>query len=127
MAEQYVKSGEAAKLLGVTVGTLGRWYDRGILIPAQIFPSGRRRYSISQLNEFIAEHESQSPIGDYCEDGETYLSSRQVRQYMGITISMLNNLEAKGYLLPRRRVPTSGKRLYAKSDVDRFVESISTG
>lgn len=122
-----MKSGEAARLLGVSVGTLGRWYDKKILIPAQIFPSGRRRYSMTQINEFIAKQESQSPISEAdFGDGEVYMSSRQVTAYAGITISLLNSLEAQGHLLPRRKIPTSGKRLYAQSDVDRFLDSIST-
>lgn len=127
MAEVYVKSGEAARLLGVSVGTLGRWYERKILVPAQIFPSGRRRYSMTQINEFIAKQESQSPISEVdFGDGEVYMSSRQVTAYAGITISLLNSLEAKGHLIPRRKIPTSGKRLYALSDVDAFLARIST-
>lgn len=126
MAEVFVKSGEAARLIGVSVGTLGRWYDRGILVPAQIFPSGRRRYSMSQIKEFIAKHENQSPIGEADDDGEVYMGSRQVIAYAGITMSLLNSLEASGHLLPRRKIPTSGKRLYAQSDVDAFLDRIST-
>lgn len=123
MAETYVKSGEAAKMLGVSVGTLGRWYDRGILVPAQVFPSGRRRYSMTQLQAFIREHESQNPMSE--DEGEDFMTSKEVVAYAGLTTSMLNSLERSGHLLPRRRIPTSGKRLYAKSDVDVFLESIS--
>lgn len=51
--EEYIKSGEAAKFFGVSVQTLRNWQDRGILVPEQIYPSGHRKYSRRQLEEFL--------------------------------------------------------------------------
>lgn len=53
----YIKSGEAAKFIGVSVQTLRNWQYRGILIPEQIFSSGHRRYSKEQLEKFVKEQE----------------------------------------------------------------------
>lgn len=124
MGEVYLKSGETARMIGVSVGTLGKWHEKGIFVPAQVFPSGRRRYTLSQIQEFIAQHENQSMLEDA--DDEVYMSSREVMKYAGITLSMLNSLESGGHLLPRRRLPTNGKRFYAKTDVDAFLARIST-
>lgn len=44
---------EAAKLLGVTVKTMQRWEREGRLIPHARTPTGRRRYTETQLREFL--------------------------------------------------------------------------
>ena len=124
--ETFIKIGDAAKMLGVSTSTLGRWQDTGILIPAQVFPSGHRRYSLSQIQEFIRVQENVSKIG--VEDDnpdEEFMTSRQVAKYINVSVALINSLEEKGQLVPRRKLPTNNRRLYAKSDVDAFLESIS--
>lgn len=125
MAETYIKIGEAARMLGVSPSTLGSWQDNGILVPAQIFPSGHRRYTVSQIQEFIRTQENTSMMnrGD---DNEEYLTSRETAEYMNVSLSLVNSLEAQGQLIPRRKLPTNNKRLYAKSDIDAFLERISS-
>lgn len=124
--ETFIKIGDAAKMLGVSTSTLGRWQDTGILIPAQIFPSGHRRYSLSQIQEFIRNQENTSKIGVEEDDpDEEFMTSRQVAKYINVSVSLINSLEEKGQLVPRRKLPTNNRRLYAKSDVDAFLESIS--
>lgn len=125
MAETYIKIGEAARMLGVSLSTLGNWQDKGILIPAQIFPSGHRRYTVSQIQEFIRTQENTSMLSD-SDDDEEYLTSRETAEYMNVSLSLVNSLESQGQLVPRRKLPTNNKRLYAKSDVDAFLESISS-
>ena len=53
----YVKSGEAARYLGVSIQTLRNWQYRNILDPEQIYPSGHRRYSKKQLEELHKDQE----------------------------------------------------------------------
>lgn len=125
MAETYIKIGEAARMLGVSPSTLGSWQDNGILIPAQIFPSGHRRYTVSQIQEFIRTQENTSMLSD-SDDDEEYLTSRETAEYMNVSLSLVNSLESQGQLVPRRKLPTNNKRLYAKSDVDAFLERISS-
>lgn len=122
----YIKIGEAARMLGVSTSTLGRWQDTGVLIPAQIFPSGHRRYTLSQIQEFIRNQENISKVGEFDDSEEEFLTSRQVAKYLGVSVSLINNLEKKGELIPRRKLPTNNRRLYALSDVNAFLARISS-
>lgn len=122
----YIKIGEAARMLGVSTSTLGRWQDTGVLIPAQIFPSGHRRYTLSQIQEFIKNQENISKVGEFDDSEEEFLTSRQVAKYLGVSVSLINNLEKKGELIPRRKLPTNNRRLYALSDVNAFLARISS-
>lgn len=38
-----------AERIGVSVRTLIRWHQRGILVPAVVLPTGARRYSEDQV------------------------------------------------------------------------------
>lgn len=120
MAETYIKIGEAARMLGISPSTLASWQDKGILIPAQILPSGHRRYTVSQIQEFIRTQENTSMLSD-SDDDEEYLTSRETAEYMNVSLYRVNSLESQGQLVPRRKLPTNNKRLYAKSDVDAFL------
>lgn len=55
-----------------------------------------------------------------------FMSSSEVCEYLNISTSVLNGLEKTGKLKPKRKLPTSHKRLYLKEDVDRFLKSITT-
>ncbi|MFC5479066.1 IS607 family transposase [Massilia suwonensis] len=46
-------TGQAARLLGITVKTLQRWEREGRLVPAARTASDRRRYTESQLRAFL--------------------------------------------------------------------------
>lgn len=124
MAETYIKIGEAARMLGVSPSTLGSWQDKGILIPAQVFPSGHRRYTVSQIQEFIQTQENTNALGEN-DENEEYLTSRETAEYLGVSLSLINSLEEKGQLVPRRKLPTNNKRLYAVSDIEAFLKRIS--
>lgn len=124
MAETYIKIGEAARMLGVSPSTLGSWQDKGILIPAQVFPSGHRRYTVSQIQEFIQTQENTNALGEN-DENEEYLTSRETAEYLGVSLSLINSLEEKGQLVPRRKLPTNNKRLYAVSDIEAFLQRIS--
>ena len=54
--EKLMKSGAAAKYLGVTQKTLQRWYDNGTLIPIKVAENGYKFYSQNQLDIFRQEH-----------------------------------------------------------------------
>ncbi|HSI81421.1 MAG TPA: helix-turn-helix domain-containing protein [Solirubrobacterales bacterium] len=45
--------GEAAGHLGVSAASLRKWSDQG-LVPVYRTPGGQRRYSLADLDEFIA-------------------------------------------------------------------------
>lgn len=50
-------SGKAAKLLGVTARTIGRWADAGHL-PHWKTPSGQRRFSRKELTRWLASRQN---------------------------------------------------------------------
>jgi DNA-binding transcriptional MerR regulator len=59
MSEEFVRVGEAARIIGVTKKTMQRWDRSGVLNPARRMPSlgckGGRLYTRSQLNAFIKD------------------------------------------------------------------------
>ena len=58
--ERMIKTGEAAKLLGVSVKTLQRWEREGRLIPLARTGSNRRLYNEAQLYEFIGMRQARN-------------------------------------------------------------------
>lgn len=46
---------QVAKIFGVTVPTLRAWAEKGTLVPAVTLPSGRERYTETQVSDFIAK------------------------------------------------------------------------
>ena len=54
--EKLMKSGAAAKYLGVHQSTLMRWYDNGTLTPEKVADNGYKYYSQKQLDIFRQEH-----------------------------------------------------------------------
>lgn len=46
-----VKIGEAARILGVSIPTLRRWDDSGVLSPAKVGPGGTRYYDLKDLKD----------------------------------------------------------------------------
>lgn len=50
--KKYLKTGEAAKLIGCSCQTLRNCQKRGTLIPEIIFETGHRRYSAEQVRRF---------------------------------------------------------------------------
>ena len=55
---------------------------------------------------------------------ESFLTSRDVCDYLGISTTLLNGLEKSGYLKPARKMPLSNKRLYSADDVMSFKLSV---
>jgi predicted site-specific integrase-resolvase len=51
--ESTIRTGKAAKLLGISVKTLQRWEREGRLVPVGRTDSNRRLYTESQIREFI--------------------------------------------------------------------------
>lgn len=52
MTEQLLRIGKAAKYLGLSIDTLRRYDEKGIL-PSIKLPSGHRRYPLDVLNTFL--------------------------------------------------------------------------
>lgn len=57
-------------------------------------------------------------------DNESLLTTHDVCDYLGVSVTLLNSLEKKGHLLPARKLPMSNKRLYKAEDVMKFKESV---
>ena len=51
---EYISIGKTAKILGVTVETLRRWEEKGLLASERT-PTGHRRYELSQIQDFNLE------------------------------------------------------------------------
>ena len=60
MQEKFITISEAAKILGISHDTLGRWGKKGLLKPHHISPSGYRYYTEKQIYEFLEGY-----YGDY--------------------------------------------------------------
>lgn len=57
-------------------------------------------------------------------ENQSFLTSREVCNYLGISTTLLNGLEKSGHLLPARKMPLSNKRLYSADDVMNFKLSV---
>ncbi len=55
-----LSTSEAARHLGVSLSTVRRWSDAGYLRGYRT-PGGQRRFTIEQLDEFLASLEQQDP------------------------------------------------------------------
>ena len=118
--DRFMKTGEAAEILCISVQTLRQYEAYGCLIPRQRYPSGHRKYTRKQIEDFLAG------IGDEGGMERTradYMSGKEVCRYCGFSISLLHSLDERGILKPRRRYPVSNKRLYLKADVEKFYKS----
>jgi excisionase family DNA binding protein len=51
--QRFLNVSEAAELLGVSAASLRKWSDQG-LVPVYRTPGGQRRYSLADLEEFLA-------------------------------------------------------------------------
>lgn len=56
--------------------------------------------------------------------GRSFMTSREVCNYMDCSIAVLNRLDKDGILKPARRLPLNNRRLYRQEDVDDYIESI---
>ena len=65
-AEKYLKTGQVAKLLGVTNRTVNFWAENGILTPAHKTGAGYNLYSQSQIAEFCRTAENLLPSAQNC-------------------------------------------------------------
>lgn len=52
----YLMTAAAAKLMGVSRGTVIRWSNIGILPADWVTPGGARRYRLTTLERFMAEN-----------------------------------------------------------------------
>ena len=52
---ELLTSRQFAKEIGVSITTLGKWYNQGILKPYLITPGGRKKYTMEQVEKYYAE------------------------------------------------------------------------
>lgn len=57
-------------------------------------------------------------------NNDEFITSGNVCNYLGISITLLNSLERSGHLVPARKMPLNNKRLYNVEDVVKFKESV---
>lgn len=55
--EALLTSTEFAQAIGVSTVTLARWEKAGILLPHLKTPTGRRKYTPSQVSEYIEQYQ----------------------------------------------------------------------
>lgn len=53
MTNEFIKIKDVADMFGVTVPTVRNWERKGYLIPEITLPSGRKRYTRKQVEEFL--------------------------------------------------------------------------
>lgn len=64
MKEQLISAAEAAKILGVTVPSLSRWDDQGILCPVLRLGDWRiRAYDLADVQRLLREREQRAAAG----------------------------------------------------------------
>jgi excisionase family DNA binding protein len=51
--QRFLNVSDAAELLGVSAASLRKWSDQG-LVPVYRTPGGQRRYSLADLEDFLA-------------------------------------------------------------------------
>lgn len=60
MADELLRTGEAARIIGVTKRTLYRWDEQGVLKPDRRLPAlgrrGGRRYSKKSIEVFVKHY-----------------------------------------------------------------------
>ena len=53
-AEKMYTSGDVARKVGVSITTVKKWEERGILLPDRKLPSGRRLYLEQTVTNFLS-------------------------------------------------------------------------
>ena len=61
--DEMLSASNAADIIGVTTQTMARYEKEGKLIPAHRTAGGHRRYTLRQIEEFIAAHRSRRVAG----------------------------------------------------------------
>lgn len=52
---EFLTSAQAAELLGVSNQSLKNWHQSGAFVPALVTPTGHRRYSKTQIEEYLKQ------------------------------------------------------------------------
>jgi excisionase family DNA binding protein len=81
---------EAARRLGVSLSTIRRWSDMGYLRSYRT-PGGQRRFSIQQLDEFLASLEAEGSASDDSEPPQARLRSVE-RVGLGVAAAVVSSV-----------------------------------
>ncbi len=103
--KKLVSISQAAKLLGVSIDTIRRWDNSGVLHSVRL--DGKNRYFTL---EELANHKSGKP-----------LSISEASRKLGISPTTLRRLEKRGLLVPKRN--HAKERVYTKTSLDAFLKS----
>ena len=57
---------------------------------------------------------------------EVLMTSREVCRYCGFSKSVLGRLDRQELLVPARRLPASGRRLYRESEVVAYMDKLKS-
>jgi len=90
VSEQFLSIGECALILGISCDTLRRWHKSHDFIPELILKSGHRRYSITQINNFIGKKAEPTP-NDRLIVGYARVSSKSRKQDLKLQIDKIQN------------------------------------
>src|SRR3989344_3204643 len=104
----YVTVGEASSMLGVSIDTIRRWEKAG-KIKAERLDGKNRYFAVDQLEEFKSTQT---------------LSTSEVEKILGISSSTVRRLDSQGLLKASR--DEKNRRVYNKSDVDRYKQTFET-
>lgn len=103
--KKLISISETAKFLGVSIDTIRRWDNSGVLHSQR--PDGKNRYF--SLNE-LEEHKSHQP-----------LSISEASKKLGISPTTLRRLEVRGLLKPQRN--NAGERVFDKDSLESFLNN----
>jgi fibronectin-binding autotransporter adhesin len=104
--KEYATVGDAAKILGVSIDTVRRWENKGILTAERL--NGRNRYfDVAELEAFKATQQ---------------LSTTEVAKLLHVSVSTVRRLESQGLLIPSR--DAQGMRMYPQDAVDTYQSQL---
>jgi len=112
-------SGEVAKYLYISKSTLIEYEERGLLRPDLMVGSGHRRYLWKNVVEFRKTYELKE-----IPKGVDLVSAKEVCNYLGITVSVLKQLDECGELTPCLSLPPRNRKFYIPADVNEYITSI---
>ena len=108
MSKKFIKIGEAAKLLGVSIETMRRWEQTEELVPHRKTKGGTRYYDINKLtitenNDYptvcyarVSSHDQKSDLIRQQELLETYCAAKGWKSYMITDLGSGMNYKKKG-------------------------------
>jgi 8-oxo-dGTP pyrophosphatase MutT (NUDIX family) len=89
--EHLVRSGVAAKALGVRIVTLNRWVDTGKVKPAWVTPGGQYRWDLDDLKRQVSRDEGTSVTGSTDLPERPPVAAAIVTSELGVLVGKRND------------------------------------